>query len=128
MYKSCRRNSSAWRLERREYMRERLRFEMEMQDLGREAESFVLGSLKSRGREDLDFEFDLNYGMEKGDPPNSSVAQMIASYNDQVSLKVKLTKHEKGMDGFEVTLDGNRMEIATERFGLGKAGRDELTR
>lgn len=78
----------------------------------------------------IDFEFDLNWGIEGASPPTGSESAVNAIADETV-----LTGHERRgpppardlKDGFQVVMDGNRMEINTARFGIRGGGRRELT-
>jgi hypothetical protein len=102
------------------------------------------GAARPGKKEDIDFEFDLNYGMEKTAPPKASKANGIADsklidscridFSTGITQPKNLTIHQERdgagniKDGFEVRQDGNRMEISTMRFGLEQEGRDDLTK
>lgn len=124
--------------------------------LGRLPTSYVYDSSSPLGLDDpqgpgtrkgdIDFEFDLNYGMEKTAPPNASRTNEIVDSKvinptcriiDPAAGTVEpknLTVHEKKdaagniKDGFEVRQDGPRMEISTMRFALDGGGRAELSK
>ncbi len=100
-------------------MRERTRFERELEALRVDDESFSVNPFRRGRRKDLGFEFDLNYGMEAKAPPTSSAANGID--DDEV-----LTTHTRDRDSFKVVMDGNRMEISTKAISVADDGKAEL--
>ena len=71
----------------------------------------------------VDLEFDLNYGTGMASDPEG-----LASETQFDGAEDRVTSHTKASDGFEVVQDGNRIEIATMRFRLGRRGAADLNR
>ena len=87
-------------------------------DEGALSEGFWDAQVGSGGRpRDFKLEFELNYGMERavGGAPRGFPFIPLGS---RLPDGTKVTTHTKSSDGFEVVMDGPRMEIETRRFGL----------
>ncbi|HEY0458195.1 MAG TPA: hypothetical protein VGC97_03520 [Pyrinomonadaceae bacterium] len=67
----------------------------------------------------IGFEFDVHYGF---------MNEILASEGlARPAPKTKITTHDNAVDGFKVTLDGPRFEIATKPFTVDNSGFKELT-
>lgn len=71
----------------------------------------------AKRHKDIKFELELDYGMEVLDSGKPRGAPFIGP-GAMIKNDIPLTTHTKGVDKFEVVMDGPRIEIESRRIGL----------